>query len=151
MNSMLTMKFFSLVFLMIVHLAVSKNVKLYCDTPGVCLVHSYFNPFNFYFSIFLEQFFYNNIHLFLLFIVTNFEWNVDWNDGIMLEILPRNPKLQMDVLFGSGQKLCCLPTLQRNYGNEWLYYQPSWMYIPWPAWKVLVIFLCMYVTSNFFM
>ena len=51
-NSMLTMKFFSLDFLMIVHLAVSTNVKLYCDTPGVCLVHSYFNPFNFYFSIF---------------------------------------------------------------------------------------------------
>ena len=54
---MLTMKFFSLVFLMIVHLAVSTNVKLYCDTPGVCLVHSYFNPFNFYFSIFQNNIF----------------------------------------------------------------------------------------------
>ena len=52
-NSMLTMKFFSLVFLMIVHLAVSKNVKLYCDTPGVCLVHSYFNPFNFFTTTFI--------------------------------------------------------------------------------------------------
>merc|ERR1712043_119734 len=37
-NSRLTtMKFFFLVLFMIVHLAVSKNVKFYCDTPGVCL------------------------------------------------------------------------------------------------------------------
>ena len=102
-------------------------------------------------SVLFKKNFYYNIYLFLLFIVTNFEWKVNWNYGIMLEILPRNPKLQMDVLFSRGQKLCCLPTLQRNYGNEWLYYQPSWMYISWPVWKILVIFYVhTYVTSNFF-
>ena len=63
-NSMLTMKFFSLVFLMKVHLAVSTNVKLYCDTPGVCLVHSYFNPFNFYLSICLNNFLLQRLFIF---------------------------------------------------------------------------------------
>ena len=148
------MKFFCLVFLMIVQLAVSKNVKFYCDIPGICLVLFYhiFIYLNNIIYIYLVFYIFKN-NFCSLYLVTNLEWNIDWNHGRMLEILPRNWKLQMDVLFCRGQKLRCLPTLQGNYGNEWLYYEPSWMFISWPDEKKIILKFCNFknVVTKFFL